>query len=436
MHSFTFVTSRIWHGGPEAWERERASVGWRLVRVIDATQLESWVSECPAVSIPLAKSLGIYPPANVRTLTDFWDDYRLNFNPVLREELLLTGREKRASELRQALAEGINGLSKWQADSASEAIAFIAASILKADSETSAFLLSKSLVIENREVAQILPTTNRFHFVLTPASARAGSGLARRSQVTLALGNDDRASDAQVLERMNTKDFAAGLRSMGFEEEEAFRLATQCGRSVTVLSRLRYSTVAVRPEWHRELALIPLILGGSWDARNEHDCAAMAKLCNSSYEQVEIVARRFAVLADPPLDLDGTVWSLRSPTDAFILLGNLIDTAMQGRLREVCIEVLGERDLTQDVPDDQKPIIPTRGEDFRHSEWIRRGLARALLLIAGLYDAAGFTVIGGNPEDFVSEVVASLPRLREDVRLLASLKSELPLLTEAALGPL
>jgi len=39
-------------------------------------------------------------------------------------------------------------MSKWQADSAAEAIAFMAASIMKAGPETSAFLVSKILVVE------------------------------------------------------------------------------------------------------------------------------------------------------------------------------------------------------------------------------------------------------------------------------------------------
>jgi hypothetical protein len=434
--TFTFVTSRLWDGGPEKWEQARASEGWLKVRVLDATSLELWLSESPAVALTLAKELGIIPPIGIRTIPEFWEEYRLNFDPVLKEDLLLAGREEKAKRLCQSLSEGVKDTAKWQADSASEAIAFIAASIMKADSKTSEFLVSKTLVIETPEIARIVPTRNGFNFILTPAAASVGPALARTSQVTLALGSEDRAGEAELLERMNTTDFAAGLKSMGLDDEEAFRLSTRCGRSVTVLSRLNASAIAHPPEWHREATLAPFVLAGGWDAWNKDDCAEMEKLCNTGYANVDGAARRFASIADPPIDLDGAVWTLRSPTDAFILLGPLIDTAAQQRFRDVCMEVLGEMDLTLEVPEDQQPIIPTRGADFHHSEWLRRGLARSLLLISALHDAAKFRVIGANPEQFVDDIIGSLPGLVQDIRLIASLKSELPMLAEAAPLPL
>jgi hypothetical protein len=55
--TFTFVTSRIWDGGPEEWEKERASSGWLKVRALDATSLELWLSEYPAVSLALARKI-------------------------------------------------------------------------------------------------------------------------------------------------------------------------------------------------------------------------------------------------------------------------------------------------------------------------------------------------------------------------------------------
>jgi len=433
--TFTFVTSRIWHGGPEDWEKEHTSSGWLKVRALDATSLELWLSECPSVSLILARDLGIIPPTGIRTILDFWDEYRLNFDPVLKEELLLAGRAERAKGLCQALSEGLTGITKWQADSSAEAIAFIAASIMKADPETSAFLISKTLIIEAAEIAQILPT-NRFNFILTPPAARVGPALARTSQVTLALGSDDRAGEAELLDRMNTREFAAGLKSMGLDDEEAFRLAIRCGRSVTVLSRLNASAIARPPAWHRDATLVPFVLAGGWDARNEYDQAVMERLCDASYDKIDASARKFASVADPPIDLDGTVWTLRSATDAFMLLGSLIDMASQQRMRDVCMDVLGERDLTLEIPEQGRPIIPVRGADFHHSEWIRRGLARSLVLISGLHEAAKFKVIGATPEQFVDDIVRSLPGLAEDVRLLASLKSELPVLAEAAPIPL
>jgi hypothetical protein len=434
--SFIFVTSRIWDTGLGEWERERSADGWLRVRILDANSLELWLADYPTVALPLARKLGIIPPSGVRTVEEFWEEYCLNFDPPLKEDLLLNGREDRAKRLCEALSAGLPDLDKWQAGSPAEAAAFIAASIMRAEAEMSRFLRAKTLILETVEAARIVPTTSHFNFILPPAVSRMGPALARTNQVILVLGSDDRADDAQVLDRMNTVNFAAGLKSMGIEEGEAFRLAGMCGRSLTVLSRLNASAIAIPPQWRDDPSLVPMVLAGGWDASNEYDQEVVAKLCKSSYDSVDAEARRFAALSDAPLDLEGSIWTLRSPMDAFTLSGSLVDTASQQRLREACIEVFSERDRRLDIPEDHRPVIPTRGDDFRCSEWLRRGLARTLLLISGLHEAAKFRVIGLTPQQYVDSVVGSIPAFADDIRVLASLKSELPRLAEAAPHPL
>jgi len=436
LQTFTFVTSRIWDTGLVEWESDRSGDGWLKVRILDASSLELWLADYPAVALPLARKMGIIPPNGVRTVQDFWDEYRLNFAPALTEELLLNGRREQAKRLCEALSAGLPNLSKWQAGSPTEAVAFVAAAIMSAEAKTSGFLLAKTLILDTVDAAKIVPTTNRFNFILPPEVGRVGPALARTNQVILALGTDDRVGESEVLERMNTIDFAAGLKSMGVGDEEAFRLAGTCGRSLTVLARLKYSAIATRPKWHDDPKLVPIVLAGGWDASNEHDQGVLAKLCNTPYESVDSEARRLASVSDAPLDLEGSIWTLRSPMDAFTLLGCLVDTGCQQRLNEACTQVFSESDHTLDIPEDERPIIHTRGEDFRHSEWLRRGLARTLLLISGLHEAAGFKVIGRTPEQYVESVVRSIPALSDDIRVIASLKSELPRLAEAAPHPL
>ena len=130
------------------------------------------------------------------------------------------------------------------------------------------------------------------------------------------------------------------------------------------------------------------------------------------------------------------MWTLRSPKDAFTLLGRLVDIGTQDRLRKACLALFSERDRTLDIPEEKRPVIPTRGEDFCHSEWLRRGLARTLLFISGLHEAAGFRVIDSTPERYVESVVGSIPGVASDIRMLASLKAEFPRLAEAAPRPL
>lgn len=47
----------------EDWIRRRSADGWLDVRVLDAVMLEHWLDEYPAVALPLARELGLIPPA-------------------------------------------------------------------------------------------------------------------------------------------------------------------------------------------------------------------------------------------------------------------------------------------------------------------------------------------------------------------------------------
>jgi hypothetical protein len=435
-HSFVFVTPRIWDTGLEDWIRERSGDAWRQVKIYDANALENWLEDHPAVSVPLAKKLGVVAPTGFQTVDEFWDEHSLNTSPPLSEQLLLRGREDRAKRLCDGLSAGLGGLSNWRADSVTEIALFIAAAIRRAEGELSRFLLSKTLFIDSADGAKQMPASGGFILILLPNTHRLGAALERRNQVILLLGANNMASEVESLDQMSTQDFAAGLRAMGVDEHEAFRVAGICCRSVVVFSRLyARGTVAV-PEWSKDAELVSLVLSGGWDDSNEHDRAVIAALCNKAYDQVDLDARRLASLPDAPLDLDGSIWTIRSPKDAFTLMGFSMGNAHQQRLRDACATVFSEVDLTLDVPDEEQPIIPTRGAEFRHSEWLRRGLSTTLLLISGLHEAARFRTIRGTPEQFVEGVVGGLRDLTIDIRVLASLRSEFPKLIEAAPFPL
>jgi hypothetical protein len=215
--NFIFVTPRIWDTGRETWEQEHSGDGWLSVKAYDANTLENWLADQPAVSIPFAKRLGILPPAGFRTVHDFWEEGSLNTFPPFTEELLLGGREDRAKRLCESLSAGLKGLSKWQADSDTEAALFVAAAIRRAESKLSEFLLSKTLFIDSREGAKQIPPSGGFILILFPEHHRLGAALERTNQVILVLGANSIASGVESLDQMSTQDFANGLRSMGIE---------------------------------------------------------------------------------------------------------------------------------------------------------------------------------------------------------------------------
>jgi hypothetical protein len=243
-----------------------------------------------------AKRLGILPPSGFQTVQDFWDEHSLNTIPPLTEDLLLRGREDRAKRLCDGLGAGLRGLNKWQADSATEAAFFIAAAMRRAEDELSSFLISKTLFVDSPEGARQMPPDGGFILVLLPETHRFGAALERTNQVILALGANHIASGAESLDQMSTQDFAAGLRAMGVDEDEAFRLAGVCCRSVIVFSRLNARGTVAPPEWSHDPELVPLVLCGGWDQSNEHDRAVVAAICDKTYEEVDLAVRRLASL--------------------------------------------------------------------------------------------------------------------------------------------
>ena len=149
------------------------------------------------------------------------------------------------------MSAGLRGLNKWQADSATEAALFVAAAIRKAEDELSRFLLSKTLFVDSPEGARQVPPSGGFNLISFGNASPWGGTFADKSGRT-GSWRRDLTSDAESLDQISTQDFAAGLRAMGVEENEAFRLAGICCRSVVVFSRLdALGAVTARMEQQR-----------------------------------------------------------------------------------------------------------------------------------------------------------------------------------------
>jgi hypothetical protein len=227
----------------------------------------------------------------------------------------------------------------------------------------------------------------------------------------------------------------AAMKSMGLEENTALTYARGCGQSLTALVRLIPSGTYEDPLWLRQgMELLPAILAGSWDSNNEMDRGAIERIAgNSSYEQIELRLREFPRDADSPFDLEGSVWKVRAPMDAFIHVGTLIGSDQATRLRGVMLEVFGW--VEPDVEPDQA-VSFSRSSPAGHSEWLRDGLATTLLLFAIWSRTACVNLGSQSGQQFADGLLEELPGLNSDPRMLGRLKEQLPLLAEAAPGPL
>lgn len=222
---------------------------------------------------------------------------------------------------------------------------------------------------------------------------------------------------------------------MGFDENEALMLARGSGRSLTALARLKPGGAFQDPAWvAKGHDLLPAILVGAWDSGNRFDREIVETIAGGrTYSAVEAHGRGFLRSADPPFDAEGTVWKVRAPMDAFIRIGHLVGREEASRLRDAMLSVFGRIPPEADSGEETffAPVEPVG-----HTDWLRDGLANTLLLFAAWSEQAGIDLGGESGQDFANRLLADVPGLASDPRVLASLKNELPLLAEAAPDPL
>jgi hypothetical protein len=156
----------------------------------------------------------------------------------------------------------------------------------------------------------------------------------------------------------------------------------------------------------------------------------------TNYDTYERELRRFVPTDDSAIEQLGTVWAMRAPVDAFSLLAYLIGRSDLTIFADVIKEVFSTLDPSLTRPARDRPFDALRADRLPHSQWLRDGLATTLLLIAALHEKAKLSPFGESPQRFVDRLIADLPGLAEDHRLIASLGSQLPLLAEAGPVPL
>ena len=284
-------------------------------------------------------------PEGILSLDEFWDGYASRFDPRLREEVLLAGREDQTNELIQQLASLQPNRLLLAADSAEEALAFAVAAVRKAEAATRAVLDARSIVITSQEAARDLLERNLVFFPMQGAMASAPQ-LSQFGPTIIASGRRDRRPNFVELRRPLTQEFSDALEQLPMPRGRAAQLATECGRSVTVLMRRIPAAERLRPSWAEGCPqLLPALLAGAWDSGNEHDRAVLSRLAGGrEYFSWQESIQPLLLVDDPPLEHEGTVWKVRAPVDGFVLLAHGIGSDRFGTYRTVCTEVLTTHD--------------------------------------------------------------------------------------------
>lgn len=412
----------------------RRSSSWKDIRYIDGVQLETWLEHRPGVAAWHARNtLKLYAQDGIRSTDDFWDDFSGRFGPPITEEVLLCERSKTAEQLVKDLLQPSNTVS-LVADSPDEVLAFAIAAIRKADPEVRLFLESRTLVVDTVAAGRQIRPEGNLVLLLRGDPAKSPRQFLSVGTILVPLGRQQRGGGSTVLERPTSYAMGTAMRSMGLEENRAIGLARGSGRSLTALTRLIPGGSYDPPSWlHHGQELVPAILSGAWDSANPRDREIIALIAGAPSTDVESRLRRFLVEADPPFDLEATVWKVRAPMDAFVLVGPLIEAYQAGLFRSAMLKVFTDLE-PEPKPEDEVSFF--REKPSGYSEWLREGLTTTLLLFSVWGEIAGLNLEGTSGQEFANNVLQDLPGLNSNPRLLTSLRNELPMLAEAAPDPL
>lgn len=435
--TFVFVSPRTYDNPKKKLQdlvdEESETHRWRKVIYIDGVQLETWLSSCPAVAARYARTeLQIVPQVGARSFEEFWDEYSNRYAPQLIEEVLLSGRASEAEEIVSQLTGDPNAI-RIAADSPDEALAFVVAAVRKAEPETKLFIEARALVIDSDEAGRLLTGRGRIYLPRSGANGVSGA-LATKGSTILAIGRDQVNGEYRYLPKPSYYELGKALEGMGFDAETALNKSRACGRSITILQRQIPGGNVVNPPWIEHAGeLVPAILAGGWDETNAPDIALIESLSGTEYRLFQRTLRTYASTQDPPLDVEGPVWKVRAPVDAFTHIGRWIDRENLEALARASKLIFSE---VFEKPNEDDAFLPSAKRKHTYSNWLREGVATSLLQIAVLSNQAQVNVPGIEPPSWVDGLISSLPGLNSDSRVIASFRSELPLLMEAAPIPL
>ena len=321
------------------------------------------------------------------------------------------------------------------ADSPDEVVAFAVAAIRKADPTVRLYLEARTLIVDTLAAGRQLLSADKLVLLLRNDATQSPGQLSTIGPLLVPLGRKQSGGGAVTLDRPGGQAMGMAMKTMGLEENRALTLARGCGRSLRALARLIPSGTYEDPPWVREgPALLPAILAGAWDSSNELDRSIVERIAGDApCLQLERRVRRFLLEADPPFDLEGSIWKVRAPMDAFVCVGPLIDEDQAARLRAAMLEVFS---AIEPEANPDEVVTFTRPNPTGYSDWLRDGLATTFLLFAVWAPTAKVNLGGHTGQEWANSLLTELPGLGSDSRVLTSLNDELPLLAEAAPDPL
>lgn len=431
--TFVFVTPRRWSQKGN-WVQEKKKEGkWKDVRVIDADDLEGWLSQAPSVDAWLAPFLG-KPATGLLSAETYWANWANVTNPPLIPEIVLAGwNDNPAEKVCGFLAASPNAIS-ISAESKEVAAVYVAATLVSGGDELERDR-NRTVFIEDEATWSALVRQEK-PLLLVPLFERQDRVTAAVQQghhIVVPLGHRAKRTTIK-LNRQFRRDLRDAFNTLAIPDDQKDSLATLARRTLLGLRRKLAHVAAVhRPAWatpEQAQALIAPALAGSWAAEQPGDQEAISRLAGRPYADVERDVIRLASEDDPPLRRTGGVWTVTSKEDAWGLVAPLLASVDVQRFEEVVLEVLGSVDPRLELPEEQYAIASFLGKEPPRSGFLREDLADSLVLMVARQADVDWN-LSQSPQEVADRIVRKLLSSK-DLDVWRTMSWVLPKLAEAS----
>lgn len=384
--TFVFVTPRRWTGKGAWVAAMKDKKRWKDVRAYDASDLEQWMEQSLAAQTWFANQTN-RPSDGVRTLQRCWSDWAKVADPELHPSLFATAYEVWYGRIKSFLTRDDAQPLVIAADSVEEALAFLSQVLTTPELEQYG---DRVLVFDKEGVLpKLAQGTTDFIAVVHTREVERELGPYGTSLKTIVVYPRNATSEEPhiVLEPLGFEPFSKALEAMGMSRDNIANLSSASGRSLTVLRRQLSKIPAIRtPAWAEDLTiasgLVPLVLVGAWDTRNNEDRAILSRLAEAPFEVLEKRILELLKLNDSPVWAIGGCQGVISKIDSLFAIAGSVSKADLGRFLEVAWAVLSEDDPVFDLPEKDRWMASILGKRRKYSEAVREGVSETLVMLS------------------------------------------------------
>ena len=401
--AYVSVTSQSWNS--IAWKKEKCQNStWKDIRIYDATDLEKWLEQCPAVMLWFADVCGL-PADGLFDAEQYIRKQGIQFDVSLSPELIIAGRDEAKKAVANLLSQSNQPFCVY-GESVDEAAAFLAATAL---SEKEALSDVPPLIFANGQANLNLLATFNDQIAIVPIDLEALSKVKNLSQtgwriITLNIANAEsknKKNDATLgqCKRASLEQYL--IQNMEIPEHKARQIARNSKGSLAALLWMVGSGPIAIPRWATRkdaTTHASLMLAGSWIGNNENDTKIIEKLSRKDYRDIETLLQS-ALLPDGPWIHQGLEWLCASKDFVWNQLAPKITETMLQDFFEIINDVVGESDPSLELSSSERYMANILGKVRKHSSSLRKGLVESLARLA---------IVRADGQEWANKIMRSL----------------------------